>query len=228
MGDLDFDMVAMAMGTVDRFLSRRSKVAQEVLRDRDQFRLVARAALSLCVETQEEGVCGERGLALLSSTTHTVNDIKNMELTIREDLRDKVHALTSLQIAHHFLSLTLRVNLEESRWSSALDLVRFQTEEAVRDYYFTTQLPSTLAIAAVLNVFDEVTGQDREIMGNALLRDLPVFISEHSVSLGDLLAVKERLKHAMEAENFSDDDTVVSETSTEILNPSSFGTAVQI
>ena len=219
---LDFDMVAMAMTTVDRFLSRRSRIAQEVLRGRRKFRLVAAASLSLChVDTQEKGACGNRCLDVLSSKMYTVGEIKNMESNIRQDLLGSAHAPTSLQIARRILSMSLRVNLEESRCGCVLDAVRFQTEHAVRDYYFSTQLPSTVAIAAVLNVFDQVTGQDRQIMRCALLRVLPVVISEHVfISFGDLLLLKERLRCDTEVDNLSDDATVVSETSTGSLDQS--------
>ena len=192
--DLDRDTVAMAMNAVDGFLSQPSHLARDALRDLRLYRLVVAAALSLCVEASEGRplvVPGhdvqEKALGLM--TSH-----------LRRALGERVHAPTGLQIARRILSLALRVDLEESRWGLILDLVLFQTEYAVRDYFFSTRSPSILAVAAVLNTFDQITGQDRQTLRRGLLRVLPAFVS-NSCPCEDLLVAKERLEHVLEPDD---------------------------
>ena len=220
--NLDLDTVAMAMGAVDRFLSRPGTVARDALRDRRQFRLVAVAALSFFGDLAAPGANVSVG-----DEVYTSDEIETTRAHIHRGLRGRVRAPTSLEIARRIFSRALCVDLEEeeSRWGDVLDPVRLQTEYAVSDYYFTTQLPSTLAVAAVLNVFDEITGQDRQTLSHALLRVLPTVVSEHSLSPEDLLAAKERLRHVLEPEDSdlesegpSNDATIVSETLNESLD----------
>ena len=207
----------MAMGMVDRFLSKSSSIAQGALRDRNQFQLVAIAALSICIKTNEKMILGSEFLATVARNIYSANEIKDMELNILEGLQSGIHAPTSIQMARHFLSLALPgVNLEESRWSFILGDVWFQIEHAVRDYYFTMQWPRTVAMAAILNCLDQVTGQDHQV----LLRVLPTLVSKNFPSLTDLLAAKNRLRDVMERDGFADDVTVAPETPIESLDKS--------
>ena len=190
---IDFEMVAGTMGIVDRFLSKPCGVAQEVLRDRKQFVLIAIAALSICMESGEKAIPKNGFLANISRETSS--EIKEMESSIQQGLPSGVHAPTSIEIARHFLSEALPgIDIETSRWSYLLDDVRFQTEYAVRDYYFTTHWPSTVAMAAILNSIDELLGNDRELM----LRVFPSIVSKHFPVLTDVLAAKDRLWVEME------------------------------
>merc|ERR1711966_641459 len=138
----------MAMNAVDGFLSQPSHLARDALRDLRLFPLVVPGH-----DVQEK--------ALGLMTSH-----------LRRALGERVHAPTGLQIARRILSLALRIDLEESRWGLILDLVLFQTEYATRDYFFSTRSPSILAVAAVLNTFDQITGQDRQTLRRGLLRVL--------------------------------------------------------
>jgi hypothetical protein len=210
----DLELVAMSMGMVDRFLSKTSSIAQDALQDRKQFHLVAIAALSLCISTDERIVHGHESLAIVSAKMYSTKEIKEMESNLLHGLSSGIHALTSIQIARRFLELALPgVDLESSKWCCFLDDVHFQTEYAVRDYYFTTQWPSTLAMAAILNAFDDVTGQDRQVM----LRVLPSLVREHIPSFRDLVDAKHRLQVIMERVDYANDATDVSDSSVEIL-----------
>lgn len=196
---IDLEMVAMAMGIVDRFLSTPSSFAQDALRNRMQFELVAIAALSICIKTSNKTLPGSY---FLTGTSHGVcNEIKDMESNIRQSISPGIYAPTSIQIATHLLSLALpNVHLEESRWNYLLDDVRFQLEYAVGDYYFTTHWPRTVAMAAILNSLDELWGQDRQMM----LRAFPPIVNENFSSLVDVLATKDRLRVEMERGHTSD------------------------
>ena len=111
--------------------------------------------------------------------------------------------------ARHFLSLAFPgVPLEDTKWSCILDDVRFQLEYAVRDYYFTLQWPRTVAMAAILNALDDVTGPDRRVM----CRVFPPVVNEHFPSpseVADVMAAKQRLRAVMGRDESAEDDTVV-------------------
>lgn len=208
---LDFETVARAMGMVDRFFSKPSRSAQGTLRDRKQFQLVAIAALSLCLKTDGKITPGSEVLArvCVSRTLYTIEEIEDAELKIHQGLASGRQAPTSLQMARHFLSSAFPgvISLEESRWSCILENVQFQLEYAVRDYYFSLQWPRTVAMAAILNALDEVTGQDRQVM----CRIFPAVVNEHFPSrteVTDLLAAKNRLREVMERDALADEDTL--------------------
>ncbi len=61
-------------------------------------------------------------------------------------------------MAHHILSLIAArdVSFDKTTWDFILDEIKFQAENAVRDYNFVTQRPSTLAIAAMLNALEQL------------------------------------------------------------------------
>lgn len=225
----DLGLVAMAMGMVDRFLSKPSIIAQDALHDSRQFQLVAVAAFSICIKTEQKVTAGIEFLTDVSRKLYSSLEIRDMASTIIEGLSSGIHAPTSIQLAQHFLSLALPgINLEASRWTCVLDDVRFQLEYSVRDYFFTTQWPRTVAMAAILNALDHVTGRDRQV----ILRVFPPILGEYFPSLTDLIAAKTRLRVTMERDKFADDTTDVSdiiiaslESSTEALNLPGFSLA---
>jgi hypothetical protein len=207
---LDLGTVGMAMGMVDRFLSKPSQSAQDTLRDRKQFQLVAIAALSLCLKADKRTTPGSKLLARVSGPMYSIKEIEDAEADLQEGLSSGHQAPTSLQMARHFLSLAFPevISLEESRLCCILDDVRFQLEYAVRDYYFSLQYPRTVAMAAILNALDEVTGQDRQVM----CRVFPPVVNEHFPSraeVTDLLAAKNRLREVMERDTLADEETGV-------------------
>jgi len=186
----DREAVAMTMELVDRFLSKPSIIAQDAMHDREQFQLVAIAALYIAIKVNEKVAFGSESFAALSQGVYSVDDIEGMELSILKGLSWRICAPTSIQMAHHILSVLLpHVNLQDSTWEFILDEVRFQTEYAVRDYYFATRRPSTVALAAIFNTLDQVDQQDRQAILHALL----FVINEEFDSPRDLLAARNRL-----------------------------------
>ena len=145
-----------------------------------------------------------------------MGEIEGMELSILEGLSWRICAPTSIQMAHHILSVILpHVNLQDSTWEFILDEVRFQTEYAVRDYYFTMQRPSTVALAAIFNTLDQVDQQDRQATLRALL-----FVMNREFASPELLkSSKSRLQSLVRTNDTIvevEEDTVVSDVSTEV------------
>ena len=146
-----------------------------------------------------------------------MEDVEGMEFRILEGLSWRIYAPTSIQMTHCILSLVLpHVNLQDSTWGFILDEVRFQTEYAVRDYYFATKRPSTVALAAIFNTLDQVDQQDHQAILHALL----LIMNEEFDSPKDLLVAKNRLQ------SFVRGNDAIVEESTVVSNISPRGVAL--
>ena len=149
--------VAMAMEMVDRFLSKSSKVSEAVLCDCMQFQLLTITALYVVVKINGETSLAIDFIVYIHQDLYTIKEIESMERTLLNELAWRISAPISGHMAHHILSLVVgaeQVSLDKTTWNFILDEMTFQAEKAVRDYYFVTQRPSTIAIAAMLNVID--------------------------------------------------------------------------
>lgn len=210
----DRETVAISMEMVDRFLSTPSAIARDALRDRKRFQLVAITAMYVAIKTNEQMAFGSGSFAKMSRGIYSKEDIEAMERSMLDGLSWRVCAPTSIQMAHHILSLALPyVDLEETTWAFILDEVRYQTEHAVRDYYFASKRPSTVAVAAIFNTLDQVKPEERQ----AILRALLSILNEGFDSPRDLFAARNRLMDAVAGnEALSDDDTVLSEATQEV------------
>mmetsp|Transcript_1140 Transcript_1140/g.1992 ORF Transcript_1140/g.1992 Transcript_1140/m.1992 type:complete len:302 (-) Transcript_1140:202-1107(-) len=202
----DRETVAMAMGMVDRFLSKQSNITQDALRDRKQFQLVAMAALYISIKCNEKVALGSGFFSALSHDVYTAEEIEAMEMSILQGLSWRICAPTSIQMAHYILSLTLpHVNLKVSTWGFILDEVRFQTECAVREYCLATERPSTVALAAIFNTLEQVNRQDRQDILHALL-----FILNRKFAPPDILeAAKEKLHRSIGANGTASDEVTI-------------------
>lgn len=175
--EFDREIVAMTMELVDRFLSTPSNnnnnniatIRKQILQDRRQYQLLAISSLYLTIKTTAKVVLGSEFFSALSHNSYTIQEIEDMEYTILASLKWRIHAPTPIEMAHSILALTLpATNLSKGTWGYILDEVRFQTEYAVRDYYFTTQRRSTIALAAIFNTLDQIGENDRRAVLRAL------------------------------------------------------------
>mmetsp|Transcript_7718 Transcript_7718/g.17451 ORF Transcript_7718/g.17451 Transcript_7718/m.17451 type:complete len:287 (+) Transcript_7718:112-972(+) len=208
---LSRETVAIAMEMVDRFASKESN-SDMLLYNHTLFQLLAMAALYSSIKTNERIAFSSDFFAIMSRGEYSVDEIEAMELIMLNGLSWRIVAPTSIQMAHHILSLLLpHVIIEESTWGFILDEVRYQTECAVKHIYFTTQRPSTVAIAAIFNTLEQVNKQDRWDMFDALL----LVMNEDFASPDQILAAKNRLQYHVKC-NDSIEDTVLSKTSREL------------
>jgi len=176
------ETVEIAMNIVDRFVStnRASPSSQvDALHDRAQYQLVTLTALYISIKLNERVSFGSKDFAAASRGTYSVEEIEDMEMNILHGLSWRLCPPTSLQVGNQILSLMLpqveKTTLEQGTWDLIRDEVAFQTENAVRDYYFTTQRPSTIATAAIINAIEQVNDQDYEYLMIALLGVLKDF-----------------------------------------------------
>lgn len=101
-------------------------------------------------------------LASLSRGQFDQADIERMEWTILSELQWRLHAPTPYAFISHYLHLLPAVEATAGGASPSLrkdllDLSRYLAELAVCDSYFCPVLNSTIALAAILNVMDEMS-----------------------------------------------------------------------
>eukprot|EP00984_Skeletonema_dohrnii_P017094 scaffold7714_cov130-Skeletonema_dohrnii-CCMP3373.AAC.3 len=150
------ETVASAMEMVDRFLGMPStsvhtaRVSDEALVDQSKFQLLTIAALYTSIKINEMVAISSDLFAEMCSHVYTVEEIEDMERTLLIGLSWRCHAPTAAQVGMSILSLLLPyVDIPEVTWGFLVDEMRYLTELAVRDYYFSTQRASTIALAAI-------------------------------------------------------------------------------
>ena len=193
------------MELVDRFLSATSSTTRRVLGDRRQYQLLAMTALYIAIKINERVAFGSDFFAAMSRGAYSVQEIEEMEVNVLKGLQWRMCAPTSLQVGHYVLSLVLPQvdGVEDETWGFILDEVRFQTEHAVRDYYFAMQRPSTVALAAIFNALGRVESEDRENILSALLFVMKDFDFAPANSLFD---ARNRLSFLVDGNDAEDAD----------------------
>ncbi|KAL3765057.1 hypothetical protein ACHAWU_009425 [Discostella pseudostelligera] len=170
---LERETVAVAMDMVDRFLSNKSStVAMDVRRDRFQFQLLTITALYVSIKITMKDALGSDFFASISRELYPVQEIEAMELILLQELSWYISVPTYVQMARHILTLVsihAHVTFEQTKWAAILDEVEYQAELAVRDYHFVTQRPSTVAVAAILNLADRFSKDESQAFVRAIL-----------------------------------------------------------
>lgn len=211
------ESVASAMEMADRFLSMHNNnmsaaaTANEALLDRHKFQLLIVTALYVSIKVNERASVSSGLFAEICKHAYTEQEIENMELTLLEGLEWRCYAPTSYQIGLSILSLIMPyVNTSEATWSFLMDEMKYQTEHSIRDYYFSTQRPSTIALATLFNAMGQICSPERDEVLDFFLRiirlldfDQPDQVSKASQRLNCLLQ--------------DDDQEVVTETTSQTL-----------
>jgi hypothetical protein len=214
---LSRESVAMAMAMVDRFLDMPSctidaaRAADSSLHSQGKFQLLAIAALYSSVKSSERHVvmCSDL-FADMCGGLYTKEEIEDMEQILRRSglLMRCNNAPTVYHVGHSILSLLVpHMSLPEATWAFLLDEMKYQTEHAVRDYYFSTQRTSTIAVAAVLNALQGIGPPEKrqEMLGALLLRIMEWFDFDHSSVIS---AAKKRLQRLIQDDIIVDEDVL--------------------
>jgi len=195
--------------------SQEAKVAYS----RTEYQLVTITALYIAIKMNERTIFGSQDFAAASRGTYSLEDIEDMELKIVRALSWRLCPPTSLQVAYRILSLMLsedpQANIEPGTFNLLQEEVIVQTENAVRDCYFTTERPSTVAVAAIMNAIESVCDWDPEYLTEALMCVVGRFPFEtHAV----FLRARNRLLHLASEEEAEESGTaVVSEENRTLL-----------
>ena len=169
------ETVASAMEMVDRFLSMPSnsddaaRLSDEALRDRSNFQLLTVTALYISIKLNETVAISSDKFADMCRHMYSAEEIEDTESTLLCGLSWQCHAPTAHQVGMSVLSLLLPyVDLPEVTWGFLMDEMKYLTELAVRDYYFSTQRTSTIALAAIFGVLHDTTTRLQDLLGSFL------------------------------------------------------------
>ena len=187
------------MEMVDRFLSMPSnsadaaRVSDEALIDPSKFQLLTVAALYTSIKINEKVAISSDQFAEMCRHVYTAEEIEDMERTMLRGLSWRCHVPTAHQVGLSILSLLLpSVNISEVTWEFLVDEMKYLIELAVRDYYFSTQRASTVALAAVFNVINDTSTKERiELLGAYLNVMMECFDFDHP---NQIAAARSRLK----------------------------------
>ncbi|KAL7536781.1 hypothetical protein ACHAXR_008611 [Thalassiosira sp. AJA248-18] len=197
--DFDRDTVAIAMNVVDRFMSLPSSC--DILYDRVQYQLVAVTALYISIKLNEQEILGIDCCSELSQGVYSVEVIEEMELRIFGRLSWRLNPPTAKQTSHQIIALLPQEavkTMAKDTWDFIRDEVAFQVENSIRYHYFTTQRPSTIAVAALLNAIEHVKDKYSEDIIRSLVPILKQFDFDSPLVV---LATKEQL-HSLIYEEF--------------------------
>ena len=167
---LSREVVAVAMGMVDRYLSMPSKYGDEALRDQNKFQLLSITALYVAIKINEPVAMSSDLFSVICRGSYTVEEIEDAERTLLAGLSWRCNAPTAHQVGLFILSLLLPyVDIPEGTWGFLMDEIKYLAELAVRDYYFSTQRASTIALATIFNAIGHIRGQARQDLLQASL-----------------------------------------------------------
>ena len=184
--------VAVAMEMVDRFLSKSSEHSEAVLRDRMKFQLLTMTSLYVAFKTNGRTALAIDFISSISQNLYTVQEIEAMEWTLLNELAWRISPPTCAHMAHHILSLvSMQVPLDKTTRKFIRDEMNYQAVHAVREYYFVTQRPSTMAIAAMLNALDLLSKKQRNC--HNICRALVSIMNDEFESIEKILDTKRRL-----------------------------------
>jgi hypothetical protein len=185
------ETVAVAMEMVDRFLSVTAgpaalwetnsdvaRIGNEVLSSKDKFQLLTIAALYSSIKIGEKFVLSSEQFAEMCCGIYKKEEIEDTERTLLRGLSWRSIAPTAYEVVHYLASLIAHyVTIPEATWAFLLDVTKYQIEHAVRDYFFSTQRTSTIALAAIFNAIKGISSHEKrhEVIGAFRLQVVECF-----------------------------------------------------
>ena len=170
---LDREAVALSISYLDRFLSISHY-------DKKTFKLAAMTALYLAVKINESDKAYIiKSLPRLSRREFCFDHIQKMEIAMLQSLSWRLNPPTP----GLFIELMLKL-LPNTVKKSSLDEISvyatFFTQLSHYDYYFATQYPSTVALAAILNALEALVIEVSPLTGwNSFFSKLENFDVRH-------------------------------------------------
>ena len=216
---LNRETMAVAMNLADRFMCTQTKRSNEILYHRGQYQLLIVTALYVAVKMNEPILFSSADFAAVTHDTYTATELEAMEQTLLTTLEWRCCVPTAQQIGMHILEL-LKLHLlaseiirpSSSTWEFLEEELAFQTQTALRDYFFTTERSSTVAAISMLNAIEQVNDIEYEpLMRMLISKVLKKFEFEEASTL---LYSRHRLRSLVVAED-NDCDLCDSERSCE-------------
>ncbi len=193
--NLSRETVASAMEMADRFLSLScnadddvAQLAKEALEDHFKFQHLTVTALYTSIKLNEKVAISSDLFVDMCSQAYSVEEIEDMERELLNGLSWRCHAPTAFQVGLSILSLLLPyVDIPEAIWGFVMDEMKYLIELSVRDYYFSTQRTSTVALAAILKAISDTCNKElQELFGTYLLVIMECFDFESGLILTEV------------------------------------------
>ncbi|KAL7577748.1 hypothetical protein ACA910_010510 [Epithemia clementina (nom. ined.)] len=154
--DFSREVVAIAMNYLDRYLA--TKFANKKI-----FQLAAMTALFLAVKLHERSKLSMSSMIELSRGSFNLEQMVVMEISLIRGLRWHLHPPTAQSFVQRFLLLVPSTAISPDALYDVLELSRFLTELSVIDYFFVTQRPSHIGLAALLNAMQDIAAVSIEV-----------------------------------------------------------------
>ena len=146
------ETVSVAMSLLDRYLSSRCPEARKVMLSRKLYQLASMSALFVAIKMNEKTIVNATVFAELSRGSYTAVDILRMESIMLKSLGWRVNGPTTHGFFRHMMALTSENSQSSFTINSTFtELCNFQLDLSVGDYFFCSQKPSIIAIAAIMN-----------------------------------------------------------------------------
>ena len=176
---LNRETVAVAMNLADRFMHTPSTKRDELLYNRGQYQLLIITALYVAVKINEPTIFSSAHFAAVTHDTYTATELEAMEQSLLTTLKWRCCVPTPQQIGMHILEL-LKLHLIPSKvihpssptWKFLQEELAFQTQSALRHYFFTTELSSTVAAISVLNAIEQLNDIEYEPFMRTLIDEV--------------------------------------------------------
>ena len=161
--ELNRETVAVAMNLADRFMCTPSAEQTELVYRRGQYQLLVITALYVSVKINEPTTFSSADFAAVTHNTYTKTELEEMEQTLLHGLGWRCSVHTPQQIGMCIIEL-LKMHIIPSQaissdgptWNFLEEELAFQSQSAVRDYFFTTERSSTIAAISFLNAIEQV------------------------------------------------------------------------
>lgn len=184
---LSRENVAMAMNMVDRYMSLNDN-PQDILYHRGQYQLLIITALYVSIKINESVTFPSSEFANVTHGMYSMKELEAMERRLLQGLNWRLCIPTPQKIGSQILEL-LQLELEpghdnaskeeqvtQGTFQFLKDELAFQTQNAVRGYYFTPHRASTIAAISILNAIEQqVNDADYEILMRSLIGVLKQF-----------------------------------------------------
>jgi Cyclin, N-terminal domain/Cyclin, C-terminal domain len=166
--DFPRDIVSACMSFLDRYLANHLKRHPEGI-PKHAFQLLAMTCLYIAVKLDQPRMLSLETMAHLSRGTFSKAQMQAMEMEILSNLEWHVHPPTP----YTFLSYLIQLSKPQPSANKIYEMARYFVELSVLDYFFVGKRSSTVAIAALLNAFEDQN----------CCEDLAAFIASEEVEI---------------------------------------------
>jgi hypothetical protein len=156
------ETVSITMNYLDRFLA--TPKGSCLCSDIRTFQLACMTCLYTAIKVHEPEAMQPEAIAKLSQGLYSADEVEAMEFEIIGALEWRLNPPTPLSFLRVYLSFLPLELIETDDINTLFDLAKYQIELSTRDSFLTGLTASTVALAAVLNVFKLMEDEELPMM----------------------------------------------------------------